>query len=345
MRLSIFISLTIIISLVVFLFFYFYQLRKKSCLKHRLLSGNADHQRLQHYDQYLQHLGLAGRKNIQHLESQQHDLNHLILKQEIPSLALSFAQDALSALQQQLMLSPQQLERLLASTQQSQHTFELILTDLLHQSKDQIRDIPIHFKCSEQYLTFQNSYILSCYLRHKQIYAYHIRDIWANPEVSLEHVYTQYIEKHCQFMHLGWKNYYYPHEARYALSSAAKLLIEEQRMIAPQLLSYQQFYQCLIEQGQAIHSCWYLDGVVMEILFTADYSALIELSKADYLSFYQAHYLAKHCEIQDIADGDLYSDEFQIYKEKAADLRDLAEQAAVTQGYEIDQDYQDPYAV
>lgn len=339
MWLSIFIALSLVIYSIIFVTLHFYQLKKIQQAKKK-----STHHLQQEYDYaaYLAYLGLTQPKNPVLIQNWLAHTQHIIEVKQHHPLTLSFAPQALLQLLQQLNLGFASQQQFLITTQYGTQTFELILADLRHDPDRQLRYFAIHLLLPTLKLSFKQVYICGFSVKNHQIYAYHLRDSWIRHIFSLKHAYLLYVAQQHELLQQGWKNYYYPHEARYALCCATRLVEEQQRVISPEQLSYLQFCQCLAGETRAIYSCYYLQGMVMEILFTADYSQVIEVSKIDHVEFYQKHYLAQQGKSATMMDGDLNSDVFQRYKEQARNVRSLAEQAAVAQGYVIDQSYIDP---
>lgn len=344
MFLSIVISLLISAFLLIFLYVYFNQFKQNQQHKRDLSFQELKNQHVEHHPVHHYSKSLTQQLDQPPVNDMVKLSDNIIHASNISSLNISFEKDALYQLKQQFNLTNMQFDLLMNEATQFNHSLNVDWGRVKsNDEQEHIRFVPIHLDIAGSRLTFAKTYTFGFYLRNTDIYAYHIYDAWATLDTPLMQAYEIYIEKISELINLGWKNYYYPHEARYAVTSAARLLEEEQRSIAPQFISYKLFCQCLEGEEQAIHLCLYLEGIVMEILFTHHYSAMIEISKTDHLPFYKKHYLARNDEIQQIADGDIYGEGFKVYKEKASVLRRLAEHAAVHQGHEIDEEYIDPF--
>lgn len=251
-------------------------------------------------------------------------------------LKLSFNDNALVDMKNQFKLSNIQMDALINAASNS---YNKLIIDLGGEDdedgEEDVRYIPVQFSINSSILNHDQTYVCNLYLKDNVIYSYEIYDRWIDQHVSMDQAYHRFVQKIETLLKQGWRNYYFPHEVRYAASCEERLLEEQQRMVlvGPDILSFEQFSNCLNSENKAIYLYLYLDNVYMNILFSDCYSAFIELEDMKYDLFYKNHF-------PEMMDDEDYS--VCDYKSKALLCREKSEQEAKKQGYEIDEDYIDP---
>ncbi|MFW2102540.1 hypothetical protein [Acinetobacter guillouiae] len=259
----------------------------------------------------------------------------MIDAEKIGFLKLSLKDDGLIDLKHQLNLSNIQMDVLI---QEAPKSLNRLIIDFGcvydHDGDEDVRYVPVELSTESVTLNFDQAFFCCFYLADREIYSYNISDRWSDENATLEQAYKQFTQKLAILLKQGWKNYYLPHDARYAVSCEERLLKEQQHTILPNqsILSFEQFCNCLEGELHAIDLNLYLDGIYMSVFYDDAFSVSFEINKANNLLSYKSY----------CPEGLDDVNEIEAYKVKAKLLRYKAEQEARQHGFEIDESYIDP---
>lgn len=272
--------------------------------------------------------------------------DNMIIAHHVKALNIHLKENLLDHLKDQIQFSSMQKDALIGFTIEHGQAIQIDFGDQPTEDDDEdVRYVPVTLEVDHKKIAFDQTFLLHLYLDDDKVYEIHLYDRWTNEfEENLEVAYQNFVQNMQVFLDQGWKNYYYPHEARYAPESESKLLEEQQRAIFSNntIMSFEQFQACLNSDEHHITAYLYLDNVVISLLYTESHSVLMEISTTDRLYFYEKHHLVLSDESSKNAHEGINGEAFANYKKKAILMRAQTEQEAIAQGYLIDENYVDP---
>jgi hypothetical protein len=269
-----------------------------------------------------------------------------IIAHHVKALNIHLKENLLDYLKEQIQFSSMQKDAFIRFAKENGREINIDFGDEpIGQDEEDVRYVPVTLEVDSKKVTFDKTFLLHLYLDEDRVYDIHLYHRWTDEfEENLEVAYQNFVQNMQVFSDQGWKNYYYPHEARYDPNSESKLLEEQQRAIFVnnKMMSFEQFKACLNSDQHHITAYLYLDNVVISFLYTESHSVLMEISITDRLYFYEKHHLVLSDESTKSVHEGTDGEAFASYRKKAILVRAQAEKEAISQGYSIDENYVDP---
>ncbi|TCM69768.1 hypothetical protein EC844_10227 [Acinetobacter calcoaceticus] len=209
------------------------------------------------------------------------------------------------------------------------------------------RFIPISLNLTDKKLLFPNSFNLELFEIKGEIYSCYIsQKLCGNSDLevaSFEQLHLAYQDFMQRLLAMGWKNYFSLYAVRYMTSEYLRVLEDTAWCIAPQqILSLDQFTQCLTSEYQTLFFSLYLDHITMEIEMTKEGTMYTSLYDMNY-----AFNIAKPSSMTPLHNktyAEFYDpNALQELRRRCLKERTENEREARKQGYQIDTHYIDSF--
>ena len=166
--------------------------------------------------------------------------------------------------------------------------------------------------------------------------------LWTDKTATPQQAYMDFKAQIQYLYSLGFKNYYALDEVRYRQQDYARVLKEKGHCIAPEYLTFQQFSDDFIGKDYYGSIYLYVDNIVMDILYDANASAMVEIFKMDDMDAHLSEFGMDDMEIASLSDAEKRI-KFEHYVDCMLMERKKEEALAKASNYMIDEMYPDPY--
>ena len=206
------------------------------------------------------------------------------------------------------------------------------------------RRIAVTVQLNNSLLEFNQIYNLEVNTADNSIIEIHFDDEWSEPSVDFENAYLVYKQKIQNLLNKGCQKYFGLADVRFHKDEYKKILdLEYGYCLSPDLITLDEFKSVLnASDCSGLDAYFYVDDVVLSISYKEDYSASINIIKADLFET-TVSYFGRDDRDLDALSIEEKEIKYRNFIAKSLEHREKEESQAELDGYKIDKTYQDPF--
>lgn len=206
------------------------------------------------------------------------------------------------------------------------------------------KKITLNLKLNNRVLIFNNAYALTLNEANQIFTGIEFDVEFSNSKVSLEQAFSDYKRYMQQLLDWGCQNYFGLATVRYKKEQYNKLLESgDHHCIAPDLIQFDEFKTVLnSDDFSSLDSYFYLDGFLIWVFYNPNYSASFEIRKANSLESSLSYFGNDDLYLDELSEEELQL-KFKSFLDGYLLQRIDEEENAKAEGFEIDENYIDPF--